>query len=389
MTPRERVLTALAHREPDRVPFDLSATPVTGIHRVAYQRLRAALGLPHRDVEVFHVMQQLAVVHDDVHAALRTDARGSRPKPPPDWRLQFQRVGAYEYYTDEWGLTRRRGVDDGYYFDLCPPAPLADARTPADIRAYPWPPPAGSARLEGLRARAEAIRAAGFPFVLGGICPGMMEMGQWLRGFDAFYCDLAADRPLAAALCDEIIRLKLEYWDAALAAVGDLVDVVQEGDDYGGQQSLQVRPQVWREVFKPRLRQLFSGIRARAPHAAQFFHSCGAVRDVIPDLIEVGVEILNPVQVAARGMASAELKAEFGADLVFWGGGVDTQAVLPTGSPSGVRDEVRRRVDDFAPGGGFVFCPVHNVQADVPPANLLAMRAALDEFGVYGAAAVA
>jgi uroporphyrinogen decarboxylase len=378
MTPRQRLLATLAHTEPDRIPFDLSSTPVTGIHRVAYQSLREALALPQRDVEIFHLMQQLAVVHDDVHVALRTDVRGSRPLPPTGWRLELQVDGDYEYYTDDWGITRRRIADDGHYFDLCG-SPLANAGSPQDIDSYDWPEPAEPPRFQGLRARAEAIRDAGFPFVLGGICPGMMEMGQWLRGFDNFYCDLAADRPMAEALCDQIIRLKLEYWSYALREVGDLVDVIQEGDDYGGQQALQVHPDLWREVFKPRLRQLLTGIKADAPHAALFFHSCGAVRDILPDLIEVGVDILNPVQVSATGMDSAQLKSEFGDDLVFWGGGVDTQHVLPTGTPAQVADEVRRRVDDFAPGGGFVFNAVHNIQADVPAANILAMRAALDE----------
>ena len=383
MTPHQRLLAALNHTEPDRIPFDLSSTPVTGIHRVAYQDLRAALGLPAREVEIFHLMQQLAVVDDDVHDALHTAVRGARPLPPPDWRLEFHVEGDYEYYTDDWGITRRRVADDGHYFDLCG-SPLADARSPGDIDAYTWPAPAAEPRFDGLRARAQAIRDAGFPFVLGGICPGMMEMGQWLRGFDNFYCDLAADRPMAEALCERIIQLKLEYWARTLHEVGDLVDVIQEGDDYGGQHSLQVHPDVWRQVFKPRLRQLLAGIKEDAPGAALFFHSCGAVRDIIPDLIEVGVDILNPVQVTATGMESGQLKREFGDDLVFWGGGVDTQHVLPMGTPAQVADEVRRRVDDFAPGGGFVFSAVHNIQFDVPAANILAMRQALDGCGGYG-----
>ncbi len=384
MTPRQRLLATLAHTEPDRIPFDLSSTPVTGIHRVAYQNLRSALGLAQRPVEIFHLMQQLAVVHDDVHAALRTDVRGSRPLPPPAWRLEFSIDGDYEYYTDDWGITRRRIADDGHYFDLCS-SPLGPATTPAEIDAYTWPEAAAEPRFAGLRERAQAIRDAGFPFVLGGICPGMMEMGQWLRGFDNFYCDLAADRPMAEALCEQIIRLKLQYWTRALEEVGDLVDVIQEGDDYGGQQSLQIQPDLWRQIFKPRLRQLLDGIRQGAPQAALFFHSCGAVRDIIPDLIEVGVDILNPVQVAATGMDSKELKREFGDDLVFWGGGVDTQHVLPTGTPMQVADEVRRRVDDLAPGGGFVFAAVHNIQSDVSGANILSMRKALDDCGRGGA----
>jgi len=215
-----------------------------------------------------------------------------------------------------------------------------------------------------------------------------MEMGQWLRGYENFYCDLAGDRPMAEALCDKIIELKMLYWDRALPLLVDLVDVIQEGDDYGSQRRLQVSPEAWRGMFKPRLRQLLAHIKSLAPHASVFFHSCGSIREILPDLIEVGVDALNSVQVAAAGMDSAELKREFGEDLTFWGGGVDTQRVLPTGTLQEVRDEVRRRIYDFAPRGGFVFAAVHNIQSDVPPENIMAMREVVSEYGV-GAPVVA
>jgi uroporphyrinogen decarboxylase len=204
-----------------------------------------------------------------------------------------------------------------------------------------------------------------------------------MRGYENFFCDLAGNRPLAEAFCDKITELKMRYWEKALPLVGDLVDVIQEGDDYGGQNGLQVSPQLWREVFKPRLAQLIPHIKKCAPHVFIFFHSCGSIHEIILDLIEVGVDILNPVQVGATNMDSQQLKKEFGDDLSFWGGGVDTQSVLPNGTPQQVRDEVKRRIDDFAPGGGFVFNTVHNIQADVPPENILAMREALREFGGY------
>ena len=380
MTSRERILKALRHEEPDRVPFDLSSTPVTGIHRVAYGNLRRAMGLPASEVRVWHLMQQLAWVEDDVHEALQTDARGLRPQPPSAWQLRTSQDERYVYYTDEWGIGRRSQREDGYYFDLCT-SPLAAAQKVADIERYAFPDPVDEARFAGLRQLAEQGRSEGRAFVLGGICPGMLEMGQWLRGFENFYCDLAGNRPLAEALCDKIIELKMQYWEKALALTGDLVDVVQEGDDYGSQHQLQISPELFRQVFKPRLARLVAHIKKCAPHVHLFFHSCGSIRDILPDLIEVGVDILNPVQVTAAGMHSGQLKKAFGESLSFWGGGVDTQRVLPTGTPAQVRDEVKRRLDDFAPGGGFVFAAVHNIQADVPPENILAMREAVWEFG--------
>lgn len=383
MNSRQRLATTLQHREPDRVPFDLSSTPVTGIHVRAYEGLRRALGLPHEGPAIYHMMQQLAIVSDDVHEALDTDARGSRPLPPTSWKLQVRREGGYEYFTDDWGVERRRNLGDGQYFDLCG-SPLAAATTTREIEQYAWPQPDEEARFALLPQQAQAVRDSDRAFVLGGISAGMMEMGQWMRGYETFFCDLAGDRAMAEALCDKITELKMRYWEKALDRVGRQVDVIQEGDDYGAQQGLQVAPPLWREIFKPRLRQLISFIHERAPGVPVFFHSCGAIRDIIPDLIEVGVDVLNPVQVAATGMDSAELKRDFGDSISFWGGGVDTQFVLPRGTPQEVRDEVHRRIDDLAPGGGFVFAAVHNIQGDVPPENILAMRETLAEYGAYG-----
>ncbi len=382
MDSRQRVLQALAHREPDRVPFDLSSTPVTGIHREALVHLRRALNLEERQPRVWHLMQQLGVVEEDLHQVLETDVRGARPEAQSSWKQVFRDEAEYRYCSDEWGITRRMPTEGGHYYDLCA-SPLAGAASVADIEHYTWPDPVDPARFVHLEEAALATRRAGKAFVLGGIAPGMLEMGQWLRGYENFFCDLAADRSMAEALCDKIIELKLRYWEAALGRVGQWVDVVQEGDDYGGQRSLQIEPALWREIFKPRLARLLGGIKKLAPRTRLFFHSCGSIVSILPDLIEVGVEILNPVQVAATGMDSRTLKRAFGDSLTFWGGGVDTQRVLPTGTAQEVRDEVKRRIDDLAPGGGFVFAAVHNIQMDVPPENIIAMRQALRECGRY------
>jgi uroporphyrinogen decarboxylase len=382
MTSRERILAALAHREADRVPFDMGSLPVTGIHRVAYVNLRAALGLPARQTAIYHMMQQLAVVDEDVHEAMRTDCRGVRPNPPAGWRLELTHDADFSYFVDEWGLTRRTQRDRGYYYDLCT-APLGAVETATDVAAYRWPAPADDARLEGVRARCEALRAQGKAVLLGGVGSGMMEFCQAMRGFEQFYCDLAGDTTVLEAIADKVLELKCAYWSLALSRLGDVVDVVQEGDDFGGQHGLLMSLPTWRRIFRPRVAHLFRVIKRAAPGVRLLYHSCGSVRAILPDLIECGMEVLNPVQVSAAQMDTRELKRDFGKALTFWGGGVDTQQVLPRGTPQQVRDEVKRRIDDLAPGGGFVFASVHNIQ-DVPAANILAMRDALAEFGGYG-----
>ena len=186
--------------------------------------------------------------------------------------------------------------------------------------------------------------------------------------------------PWLEYLMDTIVDLKIAYWEKALPLVGEYADVVQEADDVAGQFALLISPEIYRRVLKPRHKKIFDFIKARS-NAKIFYHCCGAIRDIIPDLIEIGVDMVNPVQVSAKGMESKGLKRDFGKGITFWGGLVDTQGVFTDGTPQQVKDEVRRRIDDFAPGGGFVAAAVHNIQANVPPENVMAMWEALQEYG--------
>jgi uroporphyrinogen decarboxylase len=211
---------------------------------------------------------------------------------------------------------------------------------------------------------------------------GAFETAGWLRGLEQFYMDLALDPGLACAIVDRLLEIKLGFLERALAQIGDVLDVVGEGDDLGGQHAPLISPDMYRKLVKPRHRQLFQFIHEHS-RAKIMLHSCGSIRPLIPDLIEIGVDILNPVQVSAADMDSADLKREFGRELAFWGGGVETQHVLPFGTPQEVRDDVRRRLDDLMPGGGYVFNPVHNIQAGVPACNIMAMWEAYREHGIY------
>jgi uroporphyrinogen decarboxylase len=169
----------------------------------------------------------------------------------------------------------------------------------------------------------------------------------------------------------------------ALPRLRDVIDVMSLADDYGTQASQLISPNMYRRLLKPRYAVLLAEMRRLAPEVITFFHSCGNVRPLIPDFIELGVDILNPIHIRAAGMEPAALKRDFGRDLVFWGGGVDTQGVLPHGTPVEVRDDVRRNLEALAPGGGYVFNTVHNIQPDVPPANIMAMYRAWREYGAY------
>ena len=381
LTSRERVLRALNHREPDRVPFDLGATVVTGIHRRAFKKLTERLGRPGSvEAPLQDTVQQIAVIDESARDLLQVDVCGvfTRSAIVPE----VQETDAHFFFYDEWGVGWRMPKAGGLYFDMFH-HPLKEAASLEDVKDFPWPDPLDPARFQGLAERARrAAEIEGRAVVLGGLCAGVLEMAAWLRGFDGYFADFVLNPDLLGGLMDRVVELKTVYWERALAEAGPYADVVMEADDFAGQHRLLISPASYRRLAKPRHKRLFDFIHARTS-AKIFFHSCGAVRPVIPDLIEIGVDILNPVQLSAAGMESAELKREFGRDIVFWGGGVDTQRVLGRGTPAEVRDEVRRRIEDLAPGGGFVFAAVHNIQSDVPVENILAMREALREYGVY------
>jgi len=381
-TSRERVRATLDHREPDRIPFDLGGSRMTGIHVRAYAGLRAALGLPEVAVRVGDLTQQLAEVDTDVMDLLGCDVRVIGPRAASGYRREMIEEDGYAWFRDEWGAGRRMPLDGGLYFDTFG-SPLCGEVDAAAIDAFAWPDATDPARYVGMgEAARRIVEDEGRVVLVGSICGGLSEGLFKMRGFEDGYMDLAAEPERARQVMEKILEIKLAYWERALAELGDDVDVIGEADDLGGQDRTLFSPATYRALVKPLQAELFAFIRARTK-AKVFLHSCGAIRELIPDLIEIGVDILNPVQVSAAGMDSAELKREFGRDIVFWGGGVDTQRILGGGSPDEVRAEVRRRIADLRDGGGFVFAAVHNVQPNVPPRNLVAMWETWREEAAY------
>jgi uroporphyrinogen decarboxylase len=389
MNSRQRAKMALNHQEPDRIPFDLGGTVLTSINIHAYRKLRQYLGLPEKEIGVMDVFQQMAVVDEDVRQVLGVDVRNVAPRSSATHQIVVNETDmpGYNFFHDEWGIGWRMPKEGGFYYDMFD-HPLSRSTSIEDIKNFPWPDPVDPTRFEGLQERAKYVaEERGELVILGGLAAGFIELTAWTRGFAKFYPDMVTNIDWLTYLMDTIIDLKMAYWEIALPMVGEYADVVQEADDLAGQFDLLISPRIYREVVKPRHKKIMDFIKARTD-AKIFFHSCGAIREIIPDMIDIGIDIINPVQVSATGMESSALKRDFGKDITFWGGLVDTQGVFTNGTEQQVRDEVRRRIDDLGAGGGFIAATVHNVQANVPPQNVMAMWETLQEYGDYGSGGV-
>jgi uroporphyrinogen decarboxylase len=383
MLPRERVLAALNHEEPDRIPIDLGSTRVSGICLDAYASLLDALGLGRRELRVVDRKQGLAGPDEDVLEALGVDFRPVWTNPPSGGEPPIAQEGEYEVFIDEWGCRVSRPRSRGLYFDLTGPA-ISEPSLEA-LEKFTWPDVDDPARYEGLRQQAQRLREES-PYALVGHCDfGQDVLGHFLnvRGYTEAMLDLAAHPDFAEAFMDGVTRLAMRAWGHFLEQVGDLVDVVAFYDDLGMQDRPLVSPAMYRRMIKPHHARIIAAIRERT-RAKVFFHSDGAVAGFIPDLIEIGVDILNPVQVSAAGMEdTGALKRCYGKNIVFWGAACDSQRILPSGSVEDVRREARRRIADLAPGGGFVFAPVHNIQNDVSGEKTLGLYQTAREAGRY------
>jgi len=382
MTSRERVLAALGHGIPDRVPIDLGGNQ-TGIHKNAYLRLTRHLGFS-EEIRIMDSVQQLAQPSERVLERFHVDTRYIAAGPASTFKgdiLNVEREGrGWHDFTDEFGVRWSMPDDQQLYMDITL-HPLAAAAI-EDVRQYPWPKGDDPSRFAGLRERALEIRNRTPYAVVGGIAGVIYEYGWYLRGLEQWFCDLVTNPDFCEAVLDRMLAYWLDWFRLFLDEVGDVVDVIMIGDDLAGQDGPLFNPVIYRRLVQPRHRRLVQYIRSRT-RAGIWYHTCGSCAPLIPDLIENGIDILNPVQTNAKRMDPVDLKRRFGRDLVFWGGGCDSQGVLPRGSPADVVADVRAHLAAFMPGGGYVFNGIHNIQADVPPENIVAMYDTAYEYGAY------
>ncbi len=375
MNSRERILTTLDHREPDKVPFDLAGTTWTGISNGAYQKLRAFLGMNPEEPNWSDVVQQIVIPSEGIFDTLEVDTRGLFPLTSHNWDVysKLSDWGDRWEYHDEWGFTHNFPKKNGHWFSLVKPPMENTTPEISEIESYTWPDPSDKDRIKGLREKALRFREQGKLVMIKGLCAGIFEMQQRFRGMsnalvDSFIYPVFSDR-----LIGKLADLKIEFWKMALEELSDVVDVIAEADDYGTQNSQLISPDHFRQYYKPHIGRIITAIKESAPGAKLMFHSCGNIRPIIPDFIEMGIDIINPVHINAAGMEPYQLKKDFGKDIVFWGGGVDTQKILPAGTVKEVTEDARKNIDALAPGGGFVFAAVHNIQSEVPPENIMAM----------------
>jgi len=386
MNSRERVLTALNHKEPDRVPFDMGGTVVTGIQAKAYRDLRDYLGLPEREIKIIDTFQQLAQVDDDVMEQLGVDVRNVSPRSTASFKIEItdSSEGKYTQFYDEYGIGWKMPKDGGLYYDMFD-HPLSGEITEDDVEGFKLPDPLDPSRFSGIREAAQKVlHEEKRALMVGNMSAGIFELYMWIRGFEDGYADWAGNQPLAQKMLHSYMDLQMAYWEKMFETLDGIpIDIVQMADDLAGQKGMLISPRSYRNHLKPLHKEMFDYIHSKSD-AKIFFHSCGGIRTVIPDLIEVGVDILNPVQVSATDMDSKSLKEEFGKDVSFWGGGVDTQNAFDERfTPEQVKTDVRKRLEDFMPGGGFIFNTVHNIQGNVPPENIMAMWETLNEYGKY------
>jgi len=404
MNSRERIQAALAHRQPDRVPVDFNGHRSSGIHALAYKRLRERLGLPPSRLYVYDFIQQLALVEDDVldlvgadvvevgHDYYKVEGYWADWQLPDGTPCKIPAFCYPERVGEDWVVrgdegqvicAQKKGVlffEQTHWPLLDNPDAVFD-RLGHYLNQVMWcrlgiPPAPAGLDQKGLAVRRESarrLRQSTQRAIYGTFGGNLIEIGEFVFRIDEFLYLLAADPARIHRFLDKLVEFHLANMEKYLGAVGEYLDLIGFGDDLGAQGGPQISPAMYREFFKPRHKVLWNRAKQLCPHIQVSLHCCGGVYPLLADMIEAGLDAMNPVQFNCADMQLDRLKRQFGRDLTFWGGGCDTRDILPRGTPDQVRRHVRQQVATMAPGGGFVFQQVHNILADVPAENIVAM----------------
>lgn len=376
---RERILISLNHQEPDRVPLDLGGTYASSLTSKAYENLKRYLRLNHPTV-IMRKWADIVVPDESILTHFDIDTRVIMPRAErgwvEGWREELLSDGSSR---DEWGLVRIK-PPEGYYFMKS--FPFAGEKTINDLEKYPWPNIEDPERFKGLRERAAFLREK-TDYALITIFPRpFVSLSQFLRGYMDWFTDLIINREFIETLMEKILEVCLGIGKRLLEEIGEYVDLIFVHDDLATEESLMMSPSLYREIVKPRHKKIFDLIKDMT-QAKIIYHCDGAIYPIIQDFIEIGVDVLNPVQVSAKGIDTDILKREFGDRLSFWGA-IDTSYVLPKGTLEEVKAEVRKRIGHLGKGGGYVLAPVHNILDEVPPENIEAMYHEAKVYGRYG-----
>lgn len=376
ISPRSRFLSAADRVPEDGVSWDLGYG-IASFTRGGYEKLCAYLGIPHPEPEISARMLQIVYPCDELAKQVCGDLRVLAPGPPLEPYSEEEL--SERSYRDEWGLVRKLSAN-GYYYDFVG-SPLSECRTIEECKANLLIPRHPVERAQGLHAQAARYRQGGY--AVGAWCfAGLFEMVFWLRGYKNAYLDFARSPSLVEWLMDALLEVNLDFWTALIDELQGLLDVALLTEDLGTQQALMISPKQFRTIVKPRIKALIDLIKQKSPNTRVLLHSDGAVFPIIGDFIDMGVDILNPIQPGASGMDPRRLKSEFGDHLSFHGA-IDTQEMLPHCSPQEVRMYVQERIEILGAGGGYIVAPSHCVQPDIPPENVIAFVAAIKEMTNY------
>lgn len=408
MTSRERVIKSLNHSAPDRVPVDFGGHRSSGISIQAYKKLREYLGLPKSELYVYDVIQQLAVIEDDVLDIFGADVLqlgyefykmpdywqewklhdGTEVKIPKTVHIETTDLGDYIIMSPRGNQSCIQKTDCLYFEQTSFPYYNNDDEKfedlENDLKEIMWMlvecPPAPYT-IEEKGELAKQLRQTTDKAIYGIFGGGLLEPGEQAFRMDHFLMELISNPDRVESFFDKLFKMHMMKLKDYLEKVGPYIDIIGFGDDLGMQTGPQISPRIFDEVFKPRYKKMWSLVKEKCPHIKICLHSCGSIYPLLPSLIEAGLDSFNPVQITCLNMEPEKLKKEFGSKISFWGGGCDTRWVLSQGSPKDIEEDVKHNIEAFAENGGFIFQQVHNILADVPPENIVAMFEAVNKFG--------